>query len=183
MPAVSRFSSPPPHNTPPPEYPYTNQPGYPASGQSPGFYPLEMGRAVSLSFHMYRFAWRTLAAISVLTSVPIALVTTLAGAASYGPMLEWQRSVSLGGFGTGTQPDFSTFPWQTVVLPAIASLIVGPLATLGAAALIDAIATIIGGGRPGVRRSFAAALRRWRDLLLVFVVLVATGIAVSLFGL
>jgi hypothetical protein len=98
-------------------------------------------------------------------------------------MLDWQRSVALGGLGASSAPNFATFPWETVVLPLLATLIVGPLTIIGGAAMIDAVATTLGGGRPGVRRSYAAAIARLRDLLLVFVVLIASGLTLSLFSL
>ena len=61
-----------------------------------------------------------------------------------------------------------------------ASFAVGPIALLGGAALIYAIGTVIGGGKAGVRASFSAALGKWRQLLLLFIVLVGSGLAVSL---
>src|SRR5919201_5293057 len=89
----------PPPNTGPPGYPpYGYPPGAPPPQggwgfQPPGFYPLDVGRIFSLSWSLYRFAWRRLIGIAVVAlALPYALLAV--AAAIYGPVIyEWVDTV------------------------------------------------------------------------------------------
>jgi len=157
-------------------------PAYPPPGYTPAFYPMTLGRGVSLSLHMYRFAWRTLVAISLITTVPMALITAAASALTSVSIETWQRSVTFNPLGGPPSPSemLSTFPWPSIGLILLAQVVIGPIAVVGGAALIVAIATTISGGRPQVRLSFSATLARLRDLAIVYFVLIGTGLALGL---
>jgi glycerophosphoryl diester phosphodiesterase family protein len=182
---LNHFSPPPP----PTHGPYgpfsmppsSGQPPPPASQYQPPFYPITVGRAVSLSFSLYRFAWRTLVAISLITTVPVALISAAAAAYTYEPMNAWEQTYLLGRGPSGVDV-LSTFPWSSLALTAVASLVAGPIAILGGAALVQAISKAISGGRPHVGESFRAAFGKLRDLMVIFVILVGTGVGLSLVG-
>jgi hypothetical protein len=179
----SRYSSPPPNHGPfqSHEPPGAYRPPY---GTPPPFYPIQIGRGVSLAFSLYRFAWRQLVLISVITTVPVALLTAAAAAIEYGPLSAWEQAMLANALRGGNAAQmWSTYPWDAVGLSVLATIVVGPVALIGGAALTHAIATALGGSRPNVRASFRAALARWRDLLVAFLVLMGTGVGIAIVGI
>ncbi len=152
--------------------------------QVPGFYPISIGRGVSLSFNLLRFGWRTFVAINLVAIVPVAIVTSIAALLTYDAMSEWQQSLLATPFGPRADATaaLAGFPWSALGVTIVASFLVGPFATIGGAALINATQTAIGGGRLSARHSLAAALARLKSLLGIYFLLWITSIAVSLVG-
>lgn len=133
---------------------------------------------------MFRFGWRTFVAINVAAFLPIALVTAATSIATYGPMSDWQQLMDTALSGPTRPADaWAAFPLSSIALIVVASFLVGPFATLGQAALIDAIAAAVTGGSLSARRSFSAALARLPGILAIYLVLSVVGIAGAILGL
>jgi hypothetical protein len=189
---VLRFTaSPPPPPPPLPSWPAPPGSQFPGgsgpqwSAPSPSFYPITIGRGVSLSFHMFRFGWRTFVAINLLAYLPIALLSALSAYATYTPMYDWQQSLLTNGVGSYSNQSqlLTTFPWWAFALTVVTGFLVGPFATIGQAALVDAVATALRGGRLSARGSLAAAIARLPSLIAIYLVLSAISIAAASLGL
>ena len=181
---LERFSPPPP--TPGPSSPAEWGPPPPPSGPTPSasFYPLTIGRGVSLAFHLFRFGWRTFVGISLVVFIPVVIVEALAQYATFSAISEWEQRLTGGPFGGPSDPSavLTTFPIWAYGVIVLAAFVAGPFSTVGAAALIDAIVTAIRGGRLSARRSFRAALGRLRSLLGLYLILTLGGIGIGLIG-
>ena len=71
----------------------------------PGFYPISIGRGVSLAFNLFRFGWRTFVAINLVAIVPVAIVGAISAFLTYDAMAEWQQSLLTSPFTPGpTRP-------------------------------------------------------------------------------
>jgi hypothetical protein len=163
---------------PPPEF----QQGWPA----PGFYPLTIGRTVSLAFSLFRFGWRTFVGIALLAAIPVAVFQALASVSTYQAITDWQQqlldSVRTSPF-TPSAPasvTLSGFPVQALGLTFVVSLILGAVTTVAGAALIRAITAAISGSHMSVRDAYRAAFGRLKDLLVMYVLVTSVGLGVGL---
>src|SRR6476469_6455119 len=106
-------------------------PTYASSGQAPGFYPLAIGRAVSLSFSLFKFGWKTLVPISVLTTLPAAIASATVGVLTYQQVTDWEQAVFFQA-GSSDQPNLVVgLPVESFVLILAVSAIVGIFPFLG----------------------------------------------------
>ena len=99
---------------PPPSHgPFHGAPAQPAS-----LFPMELGRGLSVAWSLFRFGWKKFAAISLITAVPIALVTTGAAALSYDDLFAWERASALSGLGQGQSAGqlAASYPWWSLGL-------------------------------------------------------------------
>lgn len=134
---------------------------------------------------MFRFGWRTFITINVVAYLPIALVSALSAYATEGPMSDWQQSLlasGAGGYANQSQL-LATFPWWAFALAIGTGFLVGPFATIGQAALVDAVATALSGGRLSARASLGTAVARLPSLIAIYLVLSLIGIAAASLGL
>ncbi|HEY5520377.1 MAG TPA: hypothetical protein VIK08_06945 [Candidatus Limnocylindrales bacterium] len=181
---LERFSPPPP--TPGPFPPPEWGPPHPPSGSAPlpGFYPLTIGRGVSLAFHLFRFGWRTFVSITVLAYVPLLITSAWAEYVTFDAITAWQQSITGDPFGPPPDPRLvlTGFPATAIGLILLVTVISGFFTTIGGAALIHAIAGSIRGERLSARRSFRAALGRLRSLLGLYLILTLGGVAASVVG-
>ncbi len=180
--SVNRSSPPPPPNWPEPQ----SAPPYSAPGPSVDFYPLTLGRTVSLAFSLFRFGWRTFVTISLIAAIPVAVGVSLVTAVTFQALSDWQQSilasVSQPGSTTTTLPVdvVANFPWQGVALSLVTSLVLGVIAFIGGWALTHAIACVITGERLSTRRSYGAAIGRLWHLLALYVVMTILGLGLTL---
>src|SRR4051794_2385251 len=149
-PPVSRFSPPPPQQWP--DAPST--PPTPPGGPAPvtALYPLTIGRTVSLAFNLFRFGWRTFAAISVVAAIPIVLVNTFVTSVTYQAMAEWQRLLldgvtAPGSSTTATADVVASFPWDALALTLGVALLLGPISYVSNAAVVSATWAAVSGER------------------------------------
>ena len=179
---VNEFSPPPPPHGPfaPPDWTPPPAPP-PGSGPLRGFYPITIGRGISLAWHLFRFGWRTFVSISVISYIPIVIATAWAEYVTFDAIYNWQQTLVGNPFGTAPDPHavLAAFPASAFGAVLLVALICGPFSTIGAAALIDAIASGVRGERLNARRSFGAALARLKSLLVLYVILTVGAIAVS----
>lgn len=141
-------------------------------GQAPGFYPLAVGRAVSLSFNLYRFGWKTLVPISVLTTLPAAIASAAVGVVTYQQVTDWEQSAFFQQAGSANPPNaFVGLPFDAFALILVVSAIVGIFPLVGFAAVSHALGNVIAGQRLSVTGSLRAAIGRWRALLALYLVL------------
>jgi hypothetical protein len=150
-----------------------------------GFYPLDLGRVISVSFSMYRFGWRTFVGIGLVTAIPVALITALTTGLTYQPLIDWERSVGIGIYPPRAQTAdaLAAFPWWAVALNLASSLAVGPISVIGGAALIDAVVRVFTGERRSIRGSFGRAMRRVRSLIGLYLIVFATLAALPALGI
>ncbi len=178
MPRPMLLFSPWPPSPPPPQ----NHPSLPQwSAPAPSFYPITVGRGVSLAFHLFRFGWRTFVAINLVAYLPVALVTAGVSYVTYGPMSDWQQefaSSSIGTYSDASQA-LATFPWSGLVMTVVASLLVGVFALVGQAALVDAMTAALNGRPLNARRSLGAAAARLPSLIAIYLVLAIVGILLA----
>jgi len=132
---------------------------------------------------MFRFGWRTFVAINLLAYLPIALVSALSAYATYGPMYDWQQTLLTNGVGSDQSQLLATFPWWAFAVAIVTGFLVGPFSTIGQAALVDAVATALGGGRMSARGSLTTAVGRLPSLIAIYLVLSAISIAAAALGL
>lgn len=143
-------------------------------GQAPGFYPLTVGRAVSLSFNLYRFGWKTFVPISVLTTLPAAIASAAVGVVTYQQISDWEQSAFFQQVGNANPSSvFLGLPFESFALILLISAIVGIFPLIGFAALSHALGNAIAGDRLSVTTSLRAAIARWRALLAIYLVLLA----------
>ena len=187
MPVPVNTSSPPPPSHGPFSSPdWGPPPPPPGSGPAPqaGFYPITIGRGISLAFHLFRFGWRTFVSISVLAYIPLLITSAWAEYVTFDAINAWQQSLI--GDPLGPPPDprlaLTGFPTTAFGVLVLVTVISGPFATIGMAALVDALAGAIRGERLSVRRSFRAAFARLPGLLGLFLILTLGGIAASVVG-
>ncbi|HEY7023869.1 MAG TPA: hypothetical protein VH371_02780 [Candidatus Limnocylindrales bacterium] len=168
---VNRYEPPPPihgpfHSGDPAPPPYA------VPGQAPSFYPLTVGRAVSVSFSLYRFAWRVLVPISVVTTIPSAVAVGIVGLLTIQQITDWEQSVlrqaSAGNSGFVVPP---AIPIGALALSVVVSGLLGVFILIGFAAMIDAIRNAMSGQRMSVIGSLKAAGARWRSLIGVYVLI------------
>ncbi len=182
--SASRYSPPPPDHGP---FNAPNDAPTPFSvpGSADGFYPLTIGRTVSLALSLYRFGWKTFVAITLIAAVPIVVLVSLLSAATYSTMSEWERSLLTGETLTAAEVSaiVASFPWQSALATFLGSLLGSVIAVIGGGALTNAIATAFAGNRLSVRSSYGAAIHKLRDLLLLFVVLAVVTSVLALVGL
>jgi hypothetical protein len=177
----------PPPPPPPPQWPEAfapPPPEYQHGGPNQGFYPLTIGRTVSLAFSMFRFGWRTFVAIGLIAAIPVVVVQSLVSVATYQALAAWQQSIvdsvrTIPGT-PSTARLFPPFPIEALGLTLIVSLLLGTISYFGAAALVHAIATAITGGHLSTRASYQAALGRLKDILVLYVVVGVVGFGLSL---
>ena len=136
-----------------------------------------------MAFHLYRFGWRTFVAINLVAYIPVTIVTLVGSYATFGSIADWQSRV----IGDGLAfPDaaqaMAAFPWSDFGILMLAGFLVGPITTLGGAALIDAISSAISGGRLSARKSWHAALGRLRSLVGLYLLLAIPTVAGGLLG-
>ena len=164
----------PPANRPDPPA----RPQYTVPGPVPGFYPLTIGRTVSLAFSLFRFGWRTFVAINLIAAVPVVLATAAITVVTYDQMSRWESLLLLGSSSLTTAPRdlVALFPWQAAAATLVVSLLAGAVTVIGTGALIHAIGTALTGRRLSTRESYSVALRRVRGLLVVYVVLTLIGL-------
>jgi len=154
---LERFSPPPP--TPGPSSPAEWGPPPPPSGPTPSasFYPLTIGRGVSLAFHLFRFGWRTFVGISLVVFIPVVIVEALAQYATFSAISEWEQRLTGGPFGGPSDPSavLTTFPiwaYGVIVLAAFVAvrgdfptvLLVVATSLAGATVAVDGLG-LIGG--------------------------------------
>ena len=179
---VNAFSPPPPPQGPfaAPDWTAPQAPP-PGAGPLPGFYPITIGRGVSLAWHLFRFGWRTFVSISLIAYIPIVIATAWAESFTFDAIYKWQQTLVGNPFGTAPDPHavLAAFPASAFTAVLLVALIVGPFSTIGAAALIDAISSGMRGERLSARRSYGAALARLKSLLVLYVILTAGAIAIS----
>jgi hypothetical protein len=150
------------------------RPPYVLPGQTPTFYPLTVGRAASLSFSIYRFAWRTLVPISVLTILPSAIATAIVGVLTYQQVTDWEQSIVFRQGGAPTSSNmFIGLPFGSFALILVVSALVGIFPWFGLAALTNAIANVVAGQRVSTVGSLRAATGRWRSLLAIYLLILA----------
>ena len=178
---VNEFSPPPPPHGPfAPDWTPPQAPS-PGPGPFPGFYPISIGRGISLAWHLFRFGWRTFVSISVIAYIPIVIATAWAEYVTFDAIYNWQQTLIGSPLGTAPDPHvvLATLPTSAFGAILLVALICGPFSTIGGAALINAIASGIRGERLSTRRSFGAALARLKSLLALYVILTLGGIALS----
>jgi len=176
--SLNRLNPLPPVNRPDPPAP----PQYTVPGPVPGFYPLTIGRTVSLAFSLFRFGWRTFVAINLIAAVPVVLATAAITVVTYDQMSSWESLLLLGSSSLTTAPRdlVALFPWQAAAATLVVSLLAGAVTVIGTGALIHAIGTALTGRRLSTREAYSVALRRVRDLLVVYVVLTLIGLGLTL---
>ena len=157
-------------------------PPFAAPGPAAAFYPLTMGRIVSLAFSLFRFGWKTYVAINLVVAIPTVLATSLLTLATYQQMDAWQNLLLSSSSGTTVDatPLVQTFPWGVALVSLVLSLVLGMLTIIGNAALIHAIAATFAGGRASVREGYRFARSRLRDLFTLYVVLSVAGLGLTL---
>jgi len=157
-------------------------PPFAAPGPAAAFYPLTMGRIVSLAFSLFRFGWKTYVAINLVVAIPTVLATSLLTLATYQQMDAWQNLLLSSSSGTAVDatPLVQTFPWGVALVSLVLSLVLGMLTIIGNAALIHAIAATFAGGRASVREGYRFARSRLRDLFTLYVVLSVAGLGLTL---
>ncbi len=157
----------------------------PGPGPLQGFYPITVGRGVSLAFHLFRFGWRTFVAINLVAFLPVALVSAAATYATYGQISDWQHGLVFNSIATNADASqaLATFPWPAVAVTIAASFLVGPFSMFGQAALVDAVATALAGGRLSARRSLGAALARLPSIVGIYIVVALVGVALAVLSL
>ena len=157
-------------------------PPFAAPGPAAAFYPLTMGRIVSLAFSLFRFGWKTYVAINLVVAIPTVLATSLLTLATYQQMDAWQNLLLSSSSGTTVDatPLVQTFPWGVALVSLVLSLVLGVLTIIGNAALIHAIAATFAGGRASVREGYRFARSRLRDLFTLYVVLSVAGLGLTL---
>jgi hypothetical protein len=133
---------------------------------------------------MFRFGWRTFIAINLVAYIPVGIVTAVVAFATYGATADWEQlfTGALRGNGNLSQA-WAAYPWWTTAVTIVASILAGAFSAVGQAALIDAIATTVGGGKLSARNSGRVALTRLPSVLAVYVVVSFIGIAAALLGL
>jgi len=161
---------------PPPPAPFS------APGPAAAFYPLTIGRVVSLAFSMFRFGWKTYVAINLVVAIPVALATSLLTLATYQQMDAWQNLLLSSSNSTTIDPAplIQTFPWGVALTSLVLSLVLGMLTIIANAALIHAVAATFAGGRASVREAYRFALGLLRDLFTLYVVLAVAGLGLTL---
>ena len=183
----TRFSEPPPpaphgpfsHGNSPPPFP---APPPTANAPQVPFYPITLGRGLSLTWHMFRFGWRTFVAITVIAAIPIALIDGFFQYLTSDAISAWQQAVIGNPSGTPPNPSLALgdFPAAAFGLLILGAFIAGPIATFAGAALVDAIDRAMRGERLRARGSFGTALRRWKGLLALFLILTLGSLASAL---
>lgn len=163
---------------PPPQSPSPFSPPGPASA----FYPLTIGRVVSLAFSLFRFGWKTYVAINLVVALPIVLATSLLTVATYQQMDAWQNLLLSSSNSTTIDPEplIQTFPWGVAIASLVLSLLLGMLTIIANAALIHAVAATFAGGQASVREAYRFAISRLRDLFTLYVVLAVAGLGLTL---
>ena len=147
------------------------------------FYPISLGRGLSLAFHLFRFGWRTFVAINVVAFLPVAVISGVVAYATQDAIVDWQRLVLANATTAAGSTDLiSAAPWSAYVLIILSGFVVVPFSALGAGALIHAIAAAIAGQRLSARASFSTAIGRFWSLLALSLVLAVPGTALGLLG-
>jgi hypothetical protein len=150
----------------------------------PGFYPLTLGRAVRLSFSLFRFGWRTFFAIGLFMAIPVAIIEGVVEYVTFDSITAWQRAITGSPFGPRPDPQtvVAALPASTLAVIILSSLLIAPFVTLGGAALVHAIATAIGGQQLSARKSFNVAIGRIPSLIGLFLVLAVGSLGASAVG-
>jgi hypothetical protein len=154
------------------------------SAPSPSFYPISVGRGLSLAFHMYRFGWRTFLAITLVVLVPIAVLESAVQYFTNGPLSDWQTEFMSHPISTPADASqaLAAYPWQLLAATVVLSLLTGVISLVGSAALIDAAAGAVAGRRLRAIDSLRAALGRGRSLLALALILFAVGFVGGILG-
>lgn len=152
---------------------------------APSFYPITIGRGVSLAFSLFRFGWRTFIAINLVAVVPAAIISMAGDYLTGGGLYAWQDQL-IADATSGTQDSaavLTAVPWPALGALVLATFLAVPFSALGGGALIDAIASAIAGDRLSARGSLAAAMGRLGSLLGLYLLVAVPGLAGSLLAI
>jgi hypothetical protein len=177
---VSKLSPPPPEPRQPTVPPPLGE------SQRPAFYPLVLGRTISLAVSQYRFGWTTFGAISLVATIPLVVVNAIVTMATFNAMNAWQETLmaeiaAISESTSGVTPTaLATFPWQALGLIFVVGLLIGPISYIGNAALVAAAADVVRGEKLSFVRSYRAAFARIAGLLVLYVIVAVIGIALTM---
>ena len=150
----------------------------------PAFYPITLGRALSLSFSLFRFGWRTFAAIGVIVAIPVALVEAVVQYMTFDAITAWERSIVGNPLAPrpSAQAVVASLPASTLLIIIVGTFVVAPFLAIGGAALVDAIASAVRGEHLSTKRSFSVAVGRLPSLIGLFLILGLGSLGASAIG-
>lgn len=173
-----------PYGYPPSGYPPGPPPGW--GTQPPGFYPLDLGRNLQLSWSLFRYAWRTLLGIGLVTLIaPYAVLA--AASAVYSPLInDWAAQVELATRAGQLPPPLPAGFFEAIGVLIVLTIVLLLIGLLASGALVFAVDDTFRGAPTSVARALRRAASRYPSLLgaqlLYFVIAVGIILAGVVLG-
>jgi hypothetical protein len=155
--------------------------GYPSGPGGHWLHPLDVGRAFSSSWRLFRLRWRPMVGAVLAITVPVAIVQALVQGYVIGPALETWTDQYLAAIRSG---DLSSVPLPPPIisLTYVIALFAGVLGIVANAAVIHIVDANYRGGRATATEGLRAAFGRFVTLLGIYLALIGIFIVVALIG-